>query len=313
MFRIVMRGSPFTTDRLWAAAMISFLPMAALRTIGLLVAATVMFPSPALAAPPVSELVIDAGTGRTLYATAPDRVRPPASLAKMMTLLLAFEAIETGRLRLDDRLVMTARGARQPPSRLGLAAGRGMSVRAALKTVAVVSANDVAVALAERLAGSEPAFVRAMTRRAARLGMTHTRFANATGLAPSGGTTTARDMALLARRLIRGFPDRYRLFSARTIRWDGQVRPNHNRLLGRVAGVDGVKTGYTVPAGFNLAASSLRRGRRVIVVVLGARTAAARDLLVANLLESGFSSLQIRRSALPSPRATQGSRSRQRR
>ena len=274
------------------------------RTIGpLLVVATALpspaLPSPAFAAPPVrvSELVIDARTGHTLYAAAPDRVRPPASLTKMMTLLLAFEAIAAGRLRLDDRLVMTVRGARQPPSRLGLAVGHGMSVPAALKTIAVISANDVAVALAERISGSEPAFVRAMNRRAARLGMTHTRFGNATGLSPSGGTTTARDMALLARQLIRRFPERYRIFSASTIRWHGQVRPNHNRLLGKVPGVDGVKTGYTVPAGFNLAASSLRRGNRVVVVVLGARTAAARDLLVANLLESGFSSLDVKRAS----------------
>jgi D-alanyl-D-alanine carboxypeptidase len=259
-----------------------------------------LLPSPALAAVPVSELAIDAHTGRTFYASAPDRVRPPASLTKMMTLLLAFEAIEAGRLRINDRLVMTQHGARQPPSRLGMAPGQAMSVRAALKTVAVVSANDVAVALAERLAGSEPAFVRAMNRRAARLGMGHTHFANATGLAPAGGTTTARDMALLARHLVRRFPERYRLFSARTIRWRGAVRPNHNRLLGRVPGVDGVKTGYTVPAGFNLVASAARRGNRVIVVVLGARSGASRDLLVANLLELGFSSPVVRHHSLPS-------------
>lgn len=272
-------------------------PMIGRRTIGLLLLASLLLPSPALAAPRprVSELAIDAGSGRTLYAAAADRVRPPASLAKMMTLLLAFEAVSAGRLRLDDRLVMTRRGARQPPSRLGLRAGRSMSVGAALRTIAVVSANDVAVALAERVAGSEPAFVRAMNRRAAQLGMTHTRFGNATGLSPGSGTTTARDMARLTRQLIRAFPERYRIFSARSIRWQGQVRGNHNHLLGRVPGVDGVKTGYTVPAGFNLAASSLRRGRRVIVVVLGARTAAARDLLVANLLESGFSSLVVKR------------------
>jgi D-alanyl-D-alanine carboxypeptidase len=129
-----------------------------------------------------------------------------------------------------------------------------------------------------------------MNRRAREIGMTATRFANPTGLAPSGGVTTARDMATLARYIIRRYPDRYRLFSTRSIRWEGRSRPNHNQLLGKVRGVDGVKTGYTVPAGYNLAASSVRKGRRVIVVVLGARTAAARDLLVANLLESGFSS-----------------------
>lgn len=253
-------------------------------------AAACAFVSPTTAAAPVSEIVIDAATGRTLYGARAERRRPPASLTKMMTLLLAFEAIDAGKLRLDSPIRMTRRAARQPPSRLGLAAGRTISARGAMRTVAVISANDVAVALAERLAGSEAAFVRAMNRRARQLGMANTRFDNASGLSPSGGMTTARDMATLARHLVRRHPVRYRMFSARSIRWNGWVRPNHNRLLGRVRGVDGVKTGYTVPAGFNLAASSQRGGRRVIVVVLGARTAEARDLLVANLLESGFSS-----------------------
>lgn len=247
---------------------------------------------------PVSELVIDADGGRPLFAAAATRVRPPASLAKMMTLLLAFEAMDAGRLHASDSLTMTAHGARQPPSRLGLAAGGRISVRAAIKVIAVISANDVAVALAERLAGSEAAFVAAMNRRASQLGMTATRFGNATGLAPGGGTSTARDMALLARRLA-ARSDRYRVFSLRAIRWQGRTRPNHNRLLGKVPGVDGIKTGYTVPAGFNLAASARRDGRRVIVVVLGAPTAAARDLLVANLLEAGFTSPDRPRSRRP--------------
>lgn len=254
----------------------------------LLPLALIVAPATAAAAP-VSEIVIDAGTGRTLYAARADRRRPPASLTKMMTLLLVFEAIDSGKLRAGGSVTMSRRAARQPPSRLGLAAGRTMSVRAAMRTVAIISANDVAVALAERVAGSEAAFVRRMNARARALGMHDTRFGNASGLSPAGGTTTARDMATLARFIIRRHPARYAMFSARSIRWNGQTRPNHNRLLGRVRGVDGVKTGYTVPAGFNLAASSRRGGRRVIVVVLGARTAAARDLLVSNLLESGFS------------------------
>jgi D-alanyl-D-alanine carboxypeptidase len=260
----------------------------------LLALVTILPATPAIAAAPVSEIVMDAGTGRVLYAAQADRQRPPASLTKMMTLLLAFEAIDAGKLRLEGLVTMSRRAARQPPSRLGLAAGRTISVRAAMRTIAVISANDVAVALAEKLEGSEAAFVRAMNRRAKRLGMTGTRFTNANGLAPAGGVTTARDMALLARYIVRKHPQRYRMFSARSIRWDGRTRPNHNRLLGKVRGVDGVKTGYTVPAGFNLAASSVRGARRVIVVVLGARTADARDLLVSNLLESGFSSPRMR-------------------
>ncbi len=260
----------------------------------LLALVTILPATPAIAAAPVSEIVMDAGTGRVLYAAQADRQRPPASLTKMMTLLLAFEAIDAGKLRLEGLVTMSRRAARQPPSRLGLPAGRTISVRAAMRTIAVISANDVAVALAEKLEGSEAAFVRAMNRRAKRLGMTGTRFTNANGLAPAGGVTTARDMALLARYIVRKHPQRYRMFSARSIRWDGRTRPNHNRLLGKVRGVDGVKTGYTVPAGFNLAASSVRGARRVIVVVLGARTADARDLLVSNLLESGFSSPRMR-------------------
>ena len=255
--------------------------------------ACAMPPRPAMAA--VSEIVVDARSGAALFSFDATRVRPPASLTKMMTLLLTFEAISSGRLRLSDQVTMTRRAARQPPSRLGLAAGRSLSVRAAMSAIAVVSANDVAVALAERVAGSESRFVSAMNRRARQIGMTATRFANPTGLAPSGGVTTARDIATLTGYIIRRYPERYRLFSARSIRWGGRVRANHNHLLGRVRGVDGVKTGYTVPAGYNLAASSRRGSRRVVVVVLGARTAAARDVLVANLLDSGFSSPQGRK------------------
>lgn len=253
-------------------------------------AAVLVLPVEPTAAAPVSEIVVDAKSGSALFAANATRVRPPASLTKLMTLLLAFEAIEAGKLRLADKVVMSRRAARQPPSKLDLRAGRSISVRAALRTVAVVSANDVALALAERVSGTEASFVRAMNRRAKQLGMTGTRFGNVTGLSPSGGVTTARDMATLARYIIRRHPARYSLFSTRSIRWNGYVRPNHNKLLGKVRGVDGLKTGYTVPAGFSLAASAVRKGKRVIVVVLGARTAARRDLLVSNLLESGFSS-----------------------
>lgn len=237
---------------------------------------------------PVSELVLDARTGRSLYAADADRARPAASLTKMMTLLLAFDALRAGRLRLDERLVMTAEGVRQAPSRLGLARGASISVRDALRAIAVISANDVAVALADRLAGSEAAFTREMDRRARSIGMVDTHFANATGLPTGRGWSTARDLAALSRYLLDDYPDRYKLFGTRSISWGGRVRPNHNQLLGRVPGVDGIKTGYTAAAGYNLAASSVRGGARVIVVVLGERSARARDTRVANLLELGF-------------------------
>ena len=247
-------------------------------------------PAAARRAVPVSEIVLDAATGRTLFASNADRARSPASLAKLMTLLLTFDALDQGRLGSKDRLVMTAAGERQPPSRLGLARGRSIGVADALRATAVISANDVAVALADRLGGGERRFVGMMNRRAAQVGMTHTAFGNATGLAPGAGTTTARDLAALARYIIERYPRRYGLFSTRSIRWKGRVRPNHNRLLGKVQGLDGLKTGYTVQAGFNLAASARRGGRRIVVVVMGAGSAAARDLLVANLIESGFTS-----------------------
>lgn len=239
---------------------------------------------------PVSEIVVDANAGRVLHAEEADRPRSPASLAKLMTLVLAFDALRAGVLRPGDELVMTAAGERQQPSRLGLARGHTIRVDDALRAIAVISANDIAVALADRLAGNESNFVALMNRRAGEIGMAHTRFGNASGLAPSAGLTTARDLALLSRFIITRYPSEYRLFSTRAIRWDGRTRPNHDRLLGKVPGLDGLKTGYTVQAGFNLAASARRGGARVIVVVLGARSAAARDLLVSNLLEAGFSS-----------------------
>lgn len=246
--------------------------------------------SPATAAPgTTSEIVIDAGSGATLFATRADRARPPASLAKMMTLLLVFDALRDGKLTMASRIVMTPQGARQPPSRLGLARGGSLPLRSAIRALAVISANDVAVALAGRVAGSEAAFVRRMNARARAIGMRDTRFGNATGLSPDAGTTTARDIAILSRYLIRHYPARYGTFATRSIRWNGVTRPNHNRLLGKVRGLDGIKTGYTVAAGFNLAASSRRGSRRVIVVVMGERSVAARDLLVANLVEVGFS------------------------
>lgn len=258
-------------------------------------AATVaMLPSsavPAARAPaPVSEIVVDADSGRTLYAANATRRRQPASLAKVMTLLLAFDAIKSGRIKQSDNVVMTAAGERQAPSRLGLARGKTIKIATAMRVIAVISANDVAVALADRLAGSEAKFVARMNQRAAEIGMRDTRFGNATGLAPGAGYTTAADMSVLARYVVRRYPERYKLFGTRSIRWKGWVRPNHNQLLGKVRGVDGMKTGYTVAAGFNLAASARRGAKRVIVVVMGARTASARDLLVANLLESGFTS-----------------------
>jgi D-alanyl-D-alanine carboxypeptidase len=252
--------------------------------------------TPALAAaraeqrpdPHVAEVLVDAGTGGLLYADQADAPRRPASLTKIMTLFLAFDAIDAGRLDPDDAVTISRFAARQPASRLGLAAGKSLSVRTALRVIAVHSANDVAVALAERLAGSEPAFVARMNARARQLGLRHTHFANATGLTNTGNVTTARDIASLSLALLRQHPRDYPVFATRKVNWNKRQLANHNHLLGRVAGVDGIKTGYTVDAGYNLAASAKRHGRRIIAVVLGERSIAARDVRVANLVELGF-------------------------
>jgi D-alanyl-D-alanine carboxypeptidase len=231
---------------------------------------------------------VNAATGGTLYADAPGRVRAPASLTKMMTMFLAFEAMADGRLKPTTTIPISRAAASQPASRLGIAAGKSLSARDALGVIAVNSANDVTVALAETLAGSEKNFVQRMNVRAQQLGMRDTHFANATGLKNPGNRTTARDMARLSLALIKRYPGHYAYFSTRKVTWKERVMRNHNHLLGKVAGVDGIKTGYTVDAGYNLAASAKRDGKRIVVVVLGARTAAARDARVANLLELGF-------------------------
>jgi D-alanyl-D-alanine carboxypeptidase len=238
--------------------------------------------------PPVSALVVDAYSGTTLYADAPGTVRAPASLTKMMTMYLAFEAMSDGRLRPTTPITISRMAARQPASRLGIAAGKSLTARNALGVIAVDSANDVTVALAEKLAGSEKLFVERMNAMAQRLGLRDTHFANATGLKNPGNYTTARDMAKLSIALLRRYPNLYSYFSIRKVTWNTRVMRNHNHLLGKVPGVDGIKTGYTVDAGYNLAASAKRDGKRVIVVVLGARSIAARNAQVANLIELGF-------------------------
>lgn len=238
--------------------------------------------------PPVSALVVNAYTGTTLYADAPGTVRAPASLTKMMTMYLAFEAINAGRLKPTTPIAISRAAARQPASRLGIAAGKSLSARNALGVIAVDSANDVTVALAETLAGTEKRFVERMNVTAQRLGLRDTHFANATGLKNPGNRTTARDMAKLSIALIRRYPGLYGYFSTRKVTWKTRVMRNHNHLLGKVPGVDGIKTGYTVDAGYNLAASARRGGTRIVVVVLGARSIAARDARVANLIELGF-------------------------
>ena len=262
-------------------------------------AAAFLSASAVLAASPLgpartSAILVDADSSRILYSRGAEQIGHPASITKVMTLFLAFDALAEGRLRLTDRIVMTPRAASMSPSKLGLAPGQSLSVEDAIRVISVKSANDVAVALAERLGGSESSFARMMTSKARSLGMVQTNFANATGLPNPANFTSARDLALLSMGILRAHPDRYRYFGQRYFTYGKQTMTNHNRLLGIVPGVDGIKTGYTVDSGFTLAASASRGGRRLIAIVLGEPSAAIRNRTVTGLLEAGFTALQRR-------------------
>ncbi|HEY4254410.1 MAG TPA: D-alanyl-D-alanine carboxypeptidase family protein [Roseomonas sp.] len=238
----------------------------------------------------------DADTGEVLLAINADAPRYPASLTKMMTLYLVFDAMQHGRLAEGTRIRVSRHAAGMEPSRLGLQAGSTIRARDAVMALVTRSANDAAAALAEHLGGgSEAAFARMMTRRARALGMRGTTFRNASGLPYPAQVTTAHDIAVLSGRLIRDFPTRYAYFSAPSFDWHGQHIPNHNRLLAGYDGADGIKTGFIRASGFNLAASAMRDGRRLIAVVFGGATGAERDAHVMALLDRGFD--QIRRDA----------------
>lgn len=253
--------------------------------LGLAVATVARIP-PAAAA--ISALVVEQGSGRTISAVNADAPRYPASLTKMMTLYLLFDALDRGTVRMGTPLTVSRYAASRPPSKLGLLPGRTIRVREAILALATKSANDVAVVVAEGLAGSEPAFARRMTAKARALGMRRTTFRNASGLHHPQQRTTVRDMALLGRALLRDHPQYYGVFATRTFRWSGARYANHNRLMGAYRGMDGIKTGYTQPAGYNLVASASRSGRRLVGVVMGSRSAAVRNGLMASLLDQGF-------------------------
>jgi D-alanyl-D-alanine carboxypeptidase (penicillin-binding protein 5/6) len=244
--------------------------------------------------PRYAALMIDADTGEVLYARQPDTQRFPASITKVMTLYMVFEQLAAGTIRLDDRVVMSRNAASQRPSKLGLRAGESLSVDQAIRSLATKSANDVAVALAEHLGGSVDGFARLMTLRARQLGMTNSRFVNPHGLPDSRQVTTARDITTLSVAMIRHFPQYYHYFQQQQFVFGTQVMPNHNHLLRTMPGVDGIKTGFTNAAGFTLAASAVRDGRRLVAVVLGGPTRVARDANVETLLSSGFAVLNAR-------------------
>lgn len=233
-----------------------------------------------------SSYVIDAKNGKVLHSYKANVARYPASLTKMMTLYLVFEDLKRGRITKSSRVRMTKNAAKRPPSKLGLRPGQTISINQAILSLVTKSANDVSTALGEKLSGSEPAFARRMTAKARQLGMSRTTFKNANGLTASGQLTTASDMAKLGLALREHFPRQYAYFKTRSFKFGRHRMGNHNRLLGRVRGVDGIKTGYTRASGFNLVTSVSYGGRKIVAVVLGGRTGASRNAAMTRLIKA---------------------------
>lgn len=254
--------------------------------------------TPALGAlPPVAQdsdssryaaIVVDAASGEVLFSRFADARRYPASITKVMTLYLTFEALESGKVKLTDTLTVSPRAASQPPSKLGLAAGQSISLDDAMRATAVRSANDMAVVLAEHIGGSEAQFTARMTAKAKELGMDQTRFTTANGLPDTRQATTARDLSILSRAVMRDFPQYYRYLGLRDWAYNGRDYRNTNGLLATGRGYDGIKTGFTNASGYNLAASSVRDGKRIITIVMGGRSTASRNSHVSELMDTGF-------------------------
>ncbi|ABS64404.1 Serine-type D-Ala-D-Ala carboxypeptidase [Parvibaculum lavamentivorans DS-1] len=252
---------------------------------GLLVAAPVQ-----AAAPKEAALVIDAYSGKVLYARSADEYRYPASLTKVMTLYLLFEKLQAGEVTLKSRITMTPRGAGMPPSKLGLRAGQTLSVEDAILALVTRSANDVASATGAFIAGTEDDFAALMTKKARALGMTRTTYKNASGLPNSAQKTTARDQATLAKRIREDFPQYYHYFSTEYFAWGKARIRNHNRLLGEYKGTTGLKTGYTNASGFNLTATVERDNKFLIGVVMGGKQAKLRDAHMIEILDRAMPS-----------------------
>jgi D-alanyl-D-alanine carboxypeptidase len=234
--------------------------------------------------PAFSALVVDANSGRTLYSADENGLRHPASITKVMTLYLLFEQLDSGAMTLRTPIPISEHAASQEPSKLGLAPGDSISVDDAIKAVVTRSANDIAVAIAEAVGQSESNFAEMMTRKAHALGMSNTAYVNASGLPDDRQITTAHDLTILGRSIQERFPRYFRYFSTTQFNFDGEIIGSHDHLLGRVEGVDGIKTGYTRASGFNLLTSLHRDGRSLIAVVMGGRSAAGRDRIMANLI-----------------------------
>ncbi|HET7492824.1 MAG TPA: serine hydrolase [Bradyrhizobium sp.] len=246
--------------------------------------------------PAFSSIIVDANSGATLSASNPDASRHPASLTKIMTLYLLFERLDSGKMKLDSEMPVSARAAEQAPTKLGLRPGQSIRVEDAIKGLVTRSANDAAVVIAEAIAGDEDEFATLMTRKARLLGMSKTVYRNASGLPDDDQITTARDQATLGRAIQDRFPRYYRYFSTVSFTFRGHSISNHNHLLGSVEGVDGIKTGYTRASGFNLVTSMRRGNRHLVGVVMGGRSGGSRDAIMRSLLAENLEKASTRRS-----------------
>src|SRR5712672_1772336 len=243
-----------------------------------------------------SSIIVDGNSGATLSANSPDGIRHPASLTKIMTLYLLFERLDAGKIRLDSQLPVSEHAALQAPTKLGLKPGQSLEVEDAIKGLVTRSANDAAVVIAEAIAGDEGDFAKLMTRKARALGMTKTVYRNASGLPNDEQITTARDQATLGRAIQDRFPRYYRYFSTTAFNYHGHSIRNHNKLLGDVEGVDGIKTGYTHASGFNLVTSMRRGNRHLVGVVLGGRSGGSRDTIMRGLLAENLEKAATKRT-----------------
>src|SRR5438045_1677926 len=246
--------------------------------------------------PAFSSIIVDGNSGATLSANNPDGIRHPASLTKIMTLYLLFEQLERGKLKLDSELDVSQHASEQAPTKLGLRPGQTIRVEDAIKGLVTRSANDAAVVIAEAIAGDEGDFAKLMTRKARTLGMTKTVYRNASGLPDDEQVTTARDQSTLGRAIQDRFPRYYRYFSTTAFNYHGHSIRNHNKLLGSVEGVDGIKTGYTHASGFNLVTSMRRGNRHLVGVVLGGRSGGSRDAIMRGLLAENLDKAATKRT-----------------
>jgi D-alanyl-D-alanine carboxypeptidase len=263
-----------------------------------LVAAGLAVTAPAAADGRYAAFVLNVDTDEVMHARNANELRHPASLTKIMTLYMLFDALDRGEVALDTEMNVSARAAGQSPTRLGLRAGQTLRVEDAILGLVTRSANDASVVIAEHLAGTEAAFAQRMTTRARELGMTSTVFTNASGLPDRRQVTTARDLAVMSEALLVNHQARYHYFSTQRMSWNGTAISNHNRLLGRIEGVDGIKTGYTRASGFNLSTSATRDGHRIVAVVMGGDTGAERDNHMIELVNAAFTELERRDQVL---------------